>query len=37
MQAHIMTIFIDKLTVFSDATTSKTVALWIKFMKIVEI
>ena len=29
MQAQIITILIDKLLVFSNATTSKAVALWI--------
>ena len=31
MQAHIITILIDKLSVFSNATTSKTVTLWIQY------
>ena len=29
MQANIMTILLDKLLVFSSATSSKTVTLWI--------
>ena len=37
MQAHIITALFDKLLVFSNATTSKTVALWIEYIKMVEI
>ena len=35
-ESYIITTLLDKLLVFSNATTSKTVTLWIQYMKMVE-
>ena len=37
MEAHIITTLLNKLLVFSNSTKSKTAALWIQYMKMVEI
>ena len=37
IEAHIITTLLNKLLVFSSSTKSKTAALWIQYMKMVEI
>ena len=37
MKAHIITTMLNKLLLFCNSTKSKTAALWIQYMKIVEV